>query len=93
MIFTGSGIVWDGENDSRLCKFTENKFETEDKRTIDILTKLGYEELETDFIDVEYKEVEMTYLEMKAHCKEKGYKDFNGLKKEDLKKFIEGMEV
>ena len=63
MIFTGSGIVWDGENDSRLCKFTENKFETEDERTIDILTKLGYEEVETDFIDVEYIEVKEEKIE------------------------------
>jgi len=63
MIFTGTGIVWDGENDSRLCKFTENKFETEDKRTIDILSKLGYEEVETDFIDVEYKEVKEEEIE------------------------------
>ena len=63
MIFTGTGIVWDGENDSRLCKFTEGKFETEDKRTIDILSKLGYEEVETDFIDVEYKEVKEEEIE------------------------------
>ena len=71
MIFTGTGIVWDGENDSRLCKFTENKFETEDKRTIDILSKLGYEELETDFIDVEYTEVKEEKIEVIKEPKKK----------------------
>jgi hypothetical protein len=50
MKFYGNGVVWDKDNNRRLCKFTraakrgvKGMLETEDKRTIKILIGLGYE--------------------------------------------------
>jgi hypothetical protein len=50
MVFRGNGVVWDKENNKRLCRFTrtakrgdKGSLETEDKRTIKILIDLGYE--------------------------------------------------
>jgi hypothetical protein len=37
MIFYGNGIVWDKENNKRLCKFVDGQLETDDKRIIEAL--------------------------------------------------------
>ena len=42
MKFYGSGIVWDKENNQRLCKFKNGEFETDDERVATILHNLGY---------------------------------------------------
>jgi len=42
MKFKGSGVVWDVEKKKRLCKFVDGRFDTDDKRTIEILQRLGY---------------------------------------------------
>lgn len=36
-------IVWDGERGKALCRFKEGALETDEERTILILTSLGYE--------------------------------------------------
>jgi hypothetical protein len=49
MRFYGNGVVWDAENDRRLCKFSKptephgkGVFETEDERIIAELIRRGY---------------------------------------------------
>jgi hypothetical protein len=48
MRFYGNGVVWDAENDKRLCKFSraargeKGVFETDDKRAQAILIERGY---------------------------------------------------
>lgn len=37
-IFSGKGIIWDAEKDKVLCRFENSRYETEDKREIEILT-------------------------------------------------------
>lgn len=36
-------IVWDGERGKALCRFEGGVLETDDERTISLLTSLGYE--------------------------------------------------
>ena len=43
MKFHGTGIVWDGENNKVLCRFTDGTFETDDKRVQDILIANNFE--------------------------------------------------
>lgn len=43
MKFYGNGIIWDKENNKKLCKFVNGVFETNDKRIIDTLVKSGFE--------------------------------------------------
>lgn len=38
-----SPYVWDKENNRMLARFENKRFETQDKRVIDILTEKGYE--------------------------------------------------
>ena len=49
-------IVWDAENNTSLCKFTDGKLSVSDKRTISILKKLGYKYKETTKKIVDSKE-------------------------------------
>ena len=42
MKFYGSGIVWDGENNTRLCKFVNGEFETDDEEVIRKMEAAGY---------------------------------------------------
>ena len=72
MKFYGNGIVWDAERSKALCNFgKEKEFETEDKRTIDILVKLGYEREEVENEEVENEEVEEVEIEDKADLSDK----------------------
>lgn len=48
MKFKGTGIVWDAQKNKELCRFTktglrQGVFETQDKKLIEKLKKLGYE--------------------------------------------------
>lgn len=45
MKFKGAGIVWDAQNNKSLIEFKNGVAETTDQRTIDILTKNGFQEL------------------------------------------------
>ena len=92
MVFAGNGIVWNPETNSALCRFSDGKFETEDKAHQKRLIDMGYKVLKEDYIDVEFKEEEMTYLEMKAYCKKNGLTGYNKMNKEELKEFISQME-
>jgi hypothetical protein len=54
MRFYGNGVVWDPDNDRRLCKFSKptephgkGVFETDDERIIAKLIRLGYEHEKT----------------------------------------------
>jgi hypothetical protein len=40
MIFYGTGIVWDKENDRPLCRFVGGKYETSDSREIRLLEQM-----------------------------------------------------
>jgi len=40
-IFGGNGIIWDAEKNTILCRFDNGRYETKDKRAIEILT--GFE--------------------------------------------------
>jgi hypothetical protein len=40
--FTGTGIVWDAENDKALCTFENGEFYTDDKIVINKLKELGF---------------------------------------------------
>jgi hypothetical protein len=51
MVFHGRGIVWDPKNDKRLMKFVDGKYETNDKRIIDVLLRAGYPHDEEPVID------------------------------------------
>jgi hypothetical protein len=42
MKFYGKGVVWDGENNKRLCKFVGGVCDTDDKRIQAILIERGY---------------------------------------------------
>ena len=42
MRFYGNGVVWNAEEDRRLCKFNNGVFNTTDQRVIDKLLSLGY---------------------------------------------------
>lgn len=46
MKFYGHGIVWDKENNTALCTFVDGEYEATDKRTVSLLTELGYEHAE-----------------------------------------------
>lgn len=37
-----ASVVWDGERDCALAEFSKRQYETDDARTIGILTKMGY---------------------------------------------------
>lgn len=51
MVFHGNGLVWDAKNNKRLMKFVDGKFETEDKRIIEVLIKAGYKHDEEPAIE------------------------------------------
>ncbi len=40
MIFYGTGIVWDAENNRPLCRFVGGKYETNDSREIVLLKQM-----------------------------------------------------
>ena len=86
--------VWDKEKGRMLCTFVNGVCETEDERTIEILTKMG---LETEFgsdIIVESKEVEEESLEsLRERAKALGIKGTHLMKKPDtIKEKIAAIE-
>jgi hypothetical protein len=76
MVFRGNGVVWDKENNKRLCRFTPAKkrgdkglLETENIRTIKILIGLGYEhegEMPEEPPEIPPKEPSLDELKEKA---------------------------
>jgi hypothetical protein len=104
MIFKGHGVVWDAERSKVLCKFEKGELETEDKRTIDILVKLGYEhegvvddgvqegEEETEEVEIEDKIDlnEKTVSELREIAKLAGYTGIYSKTKDELINMIEG---
>lgn len=59
MRFYGNGVVWDAENDRRLCKFSraargeKGVFDTDDKRIQAILIERGYpRDVSREVVDV-----------------------------------------
>jgi hypothetical protein len=76
MKFYGNGVVWDKDNNRRLCKFTraakrgvKGTLETEDERTIKILIGLGYEhegEMPEEPPEIPPKEPSLDELKEKA---------------------------
>jgi len=60
MKFLGNGVVWDAENNKRLCKFGKTDefhgmgvFETDDERTIARLDAMGFKHDEYSFVETE----------------------------------------
>lgn len=53
MKFFGIGVVWDKENNKALCSFENGELETNDERTIEKLSGLGYK---SDVLSVENKD-------------------------------------
>ena len=98
MKFYGNGIVWDAERSKALCNFgKEKEFETEDKRTIDILVKLGYEREEVENEEVEEVEIEdkadlsdKTVAELREMAKLAGFTGIYSKTKDELINMIEG---
>jgi len=96
--FYGNGIVWDAERSKALCNFgKEKEFETEDKRTIDILVKLGYEREEVENEEVEEVEIEdkadlsdKTVAELREMAKLAGFTGIYSKTKDELINMIEG---
>ncbi len=97
-------IVWDKENNTRLCRFVGGVFETDDKRTIDLLKKAGYRSDESgqaeqgnpegQAAETEQEEKanlkEMTYAEMKVEAKRRGIPVGKKSKVELMKALKEG---
>jgi hypothetical protein len=46
MIFKGSGLVWDRENDKPLVQFVNGQADVSDERAINILKENGYGEIQ-----------------------------------------------
>lgn len=82
MKFYGNGIVWDKQNNKRLCKFVNGEYETDDPRAIKILKFLYYKDDDHKKPDTKKQEVEqtdegveleeMTYNELKSLAKVEG---------------------
>ena len=88
MKFYGSGIVWDGEKNTRLCKFINGEFETDDEEVIKKMEAAGYgrqaiegdtegQEVEAEQAPAKAKDEgieleEMTYNELKELAKAEG---------------------
>lgn len=85
MKFYGHGIVWDKEKNTALCTFIDGEYETVDKRTIGLLSDLGYkhDEAEQDLNN-------LTVPELKKLAKERGLNNYSGLKQEELIKLLSG---
>lgn len=85
MKFYGHGVVWDKEKNTALCTFIDGEFETADKRTIGLLSDLGYKHdgVEQDLND-------LTVPELKKLAKERGLNNYSGLKQEELIKLLNG---
>lgn len=81
MRFKGKGIVWDGENDRPLVEFVgaahgkDGEYETNDKRTIEALKKLGYEAISENENDIPFDESpvseEMSAKELREIAKQR----------------------
>ena len=93
-------IVWDKEMNKKLCQFEKGIFDTENERTIKILTESGYK-CDSVVIDITpSKEVieapkgnlkYMNIRELKAFAKENNISGCSNLNKEELLKKLGGI--
>lgn len=104
--YKGSGVVWDAERNRPLCRFDRGEYTATDPRTQTILDNLGYKGEDDEVYDIEIIEEEvmeeseeeikdindMGVRELKAYCKDNGYKGYTNLDKEPLLKFIKDKE-
>ena len=90
--FFGNGIVWDKEKNKTLCEFKNGTYTTNDERTKKVLNLLKYK---VDYDDeIVIVEDEPNLDELKAYCKEQGYKGYGNCKDiESIKSFINKKEV
>lgn len=82
MKFYGNGVVWDKENNKRLCKFINGEFDAEDERVIAILKSLGYQ----------YDDYELTKKQIMAILDSRNIEYNVRDKKEALLSLLEGVE-
>ncbi len=102
MRFYGKGILWDNENNRRLCKFKDGFFDTEDKDKIEKLKAAGYksddctvyeseDEIVYEFKGVDYDS--MNVVELRDAARDKGisiYSDGKALNKAALIEALKG---
>ena len=94
-VFKGNGVIWNPEKKKPLCTFHKGELRTSDKELIAKLDAMGYERVHyPDVIEIDdFKVIEdkpkESLEDLKAHCKEKGYRGYYRITDVDrLKEFI-----
>jgi len=102
LIFKGTGIVWDAENNKRLCKFFGGEYKTANVREIRILEAAGYRSvddgIQAEQGDTERPEVEAeqedysekTVKELRQIARERKIKDYYIMSKDELIEALKG---